>query len=110
MLTLDTKNTEKIAVSAKQSFGIEILIDRIKQSLNLNEREPEFSARTRHVTALQACLDYLKMGLSQYQQHQTAELLAEDLRQAQRALSEITGDFSADDLLGEIFSSFCIGK
>lgn len=97
-------------VSATKEQGIIELILKIKNQLNLDEREPEFSARTRHVDALQLCLRQTEEALVNYNSHQSAELLAEDLRHSQKHLSEITGDLSADDLLGEIFSSFCIGK
>lgn len=69
--------------------------------------EEAFAARTRHLVALRACRGSLKQALDLLDQ---VELLAEELREAQRALGEITGDFVADDLLGEIFASFCIGK
>ena len=68
-------------------------------------------ARERHVQALQKVQSALDMAALQLQAHQPAlDLLAEDLRQAQNHLGTITGQFSADDLLGEIFSKFCIGK
>jgi tRNA modification GTPase len=66
-----------------------------------------FMARERHLRALQAAQDHL--GLA-HEVLADAELFAEELRLAQGALSEITGEFTADDLLGEIFSRFCIGK
>ena len=103
-------NANIVPLSAKTGLGIDALVQAIKASLNLNEREPEFSARSRHVDALKKCLEQIKSGLSAFAKHQTAELLAEDLRQSQGFLSAITGDLSADDLLGEIFSGFCIGK
>ena len=67
-------------------------------------------ARRRHINALESALDMLEQGEIQLQMHAAGELLAEDLRQAQQQLNEITGEFSSDDLLGRIFSSFCIGK
>lgn len=97
-------------ISATKEQGITKLIERIKNQLNVNEKEPEFSARARHVDALQQCLNQTEDALLNYNQHQNAELLAEDLRHSQKHLSNITGDLSADDLLGEIFSNFCIGK
>jgi len=97
-------------ISATQEQGLTELIQAIKSHLNLSEREPQFSARARHVNALQQCLKQTKDALISYNSHQNAELLAEDLRHSQKYLSDITGDLSADDLLGEIFSSFCIGK
>jgi tRNA modification GTPase len=68
-----------------------------------------FSARTRHVQALQQVAQHLHEAALQLQQR-SGELAAEELRQAQQALGEITGEFSSDDLLGRIFSTFCIGK
>ncbi|MCK5663937.1 MAG: tRNA uridine-5-carboxymethylaminomethyl(34) synthesis GTPase MnmE, partial [Thiotrichaceae bacterium] len=61
----------------------------------------------RHLDALQRAKTAAIIGINHAQAN---ELLAEDLRQAQEALSEITGEFTADDLLGEIFSTFCLGK
>ncbi|MEQ9511164.1 MAG: tRNA uridine-5-carboxymethylaminomethyl(34) synthesis GTPase MnmE, partial [Alloalcanivorax xenomutans] len=72
--------------------------------------ESPFSARRRHITALEQALAALDKGQRQLGDHAAGELLAEDLRAAQKALEDITGAFTADDLLGRIFSSFCIGK
>jgi tRNA modification GTPase len=72
--------------------------------------ESAFSARRRHLDALRKAAEYLDHGHAQLTLAGAGELLAEDLRQAQQALGEITGTFSSDDLLGRIFSSFCIGK
>ena len=69
-----------------------------------------FMARRRHLDALKRADTLYTEGVQQFIEHQAGELFAEDLRQVQNALSEITGSMSADDLLGEIFSSFCIGK
>lgn len=113
---VDLLSTQKIdhpqliSLSTTQELGVSELIFSIKRQLQSTESEPQFSARTRHVHALQQCLKQTEEALDQYNQHQNAELLAEDLRYSQKYLSEITGDFSADDLLGEIFSTFCIGK
>lgn len=71
--------------------------------------ESGFTARRRHLDALQRAANFLQAGKAQLRQA-AGELLAEDLRQAQNALGEITGEFTPDDLLGRIFSSFCIGK
>ena len=72
--------------------------------------EGAFGARRRHLSALQQARQSLLNGQHQLTTHAAGELLAEDLSQAQHYLSEITGAFTSDDLLGRIFSSFCIGK
>lgn len=110
--TLTQKNTAmEIALSAKSGAGIELLKKQIKSCVGLQTtNESIFSARRRHLDALSRAKFFLKSGLQQLQMHLAGELLAEDLRQAQLALSEITGVFTSDDLLGKIFSSFCIGK
>jgi tRNA modification GTPase len=68
-----------------------------------------FIARRRHIDALEKSAEFVANALMQLE-HAAGELVAEDLRQAQNHLSEITGTFTSDDLLGRIFSSFCIGK
>jgi tRNA modification GTPase len=68
-----------------------------------------FSARSRHVQALDAVTGHLNAAAAQLEQR-SGELAAEELRHAQSALGEITGDVTSDDLLGAIFSTFCIGK
>ena len=70
----------------------------------------EFLARRRHIDAIERALEHIHTGKAALEEGLAGELMAEDLRQAQLALSEITGEFSADDLLGEIFAGFCIGK
>ena len=72
--------------------------------------EGGFTARRRHLDALSRAAKALEAGKQQLNTSGAGELLAEDLRQCQSYLSEITGEFTPDDLLGEIFSSFCIGK
>lgn len=69
-----------------------------------------FSARERHVSALERAQRHLEHAAQHYAEHVAIELLAEDLNLAQQALAEITGAFVADDLLGRIFSTFCLGK
>ncbi|MGA1581417.1 MAG: tRNA uridine-5-carboxymethylaminomethyl(34) synthesis GTPase MnmE, partial [Luminiphilus sp.] len=69
-----------------------------------------FSARERHVDALTEAADLLSQAIQRFSDTGAGELLAEDLRQIHDRLARITGKVSADDLLGEIFSSFCIGK
>jgi tRNA modification GTPase len=73
--------------------------------------EGVFMARERHLLALQLAREHLDAaGALAREQHPAYDLFAEELRLAQRALSSITGEFTADDLLGEIFGKFCIGK
>ena len=100
-----------IRVSAKQGAGLNILKQHLKQCMGFSGAgEGSFSARRRHINALEQALINLSNGRTQLKLYNAGELLAEDLKQAQQALSEITGAFTNDDLLGEIFSSFCIGK
>lgn len=100
-----------IKLSAKTGHGIALLKDHLKTIMGFNTSgEGNFSARRRHLDALQRVKQLLMIGQQQLLDQHAGELLAEDLRQAQLILSEITGEFTADDLLGEIFASFCIGK
>ncbi|MDN2660103.1 tRNA uridine-5-carboxymethylaminomethyl(34) synthesis GTPase MnmE [Neptunomonas sp. CHC150] len=100
-----------INLSAKAGEGINILRDHLKQCMGYQATtEGGFLARRRHLEALDTAHELLITGRDQLQMHGAGELLAEDLRQAQHALGEITGQFTSDDLLGRIFSSFCIGK
>src|SRR5690606_4088730 len=103
---------DTIAVSAKTGTGMDSLRERLKDLAGYHQVSGTgtFSARRRHLDALRQAEAALQRGHDQLQQHQAGELLAEDLRAAQQALEEITGAFSSDDLLGRIFSSFCIGK
>lgn len=99
-----------IGISAKSGEGIELLKEYIKNKAGYHQQEGLFLARRRHLDALDRAETLVKSGELQLTESRAGELLAEDLRQAQLALSEITGEFTADDLLGEIFSNFCIGK
>ena len=100
-----------ITLSAQTGLGLELLRDHLKRSVGYQQQsEGIFSARRRHLDALARAEQLLQSGEAQLLQRGAGELLAEDLRQAQQALGEITGQFSADDLLGRIFSNFCIGK
>lgn len=100
-----------ISLSARQGQGVDLLREHLKQCVGYQQTsESSFSARHRHLDALARACDFLDSGQQQLISANAGELLAEDLRQAQQALAEITGEFSADDLLGRIFSSFCIGK
>ena len=100
-----------LAVSAKTGSGIGQLKAAIKAKLGVEAGfESGFTARTRHISALKYALDALERGLQEFDTNLAGELLAEELKHCQACLSEITGEYTADDLLGEIFSSFCIGK
>ncbi|QKZ07556.1 tRNA uridine-5-carboxymethylaminomethyl(34) synthesis GTPase MnmE [Pseudomonas eucalypticola] len=101
-----------ISLSAKdEGQGLGLLRDHLKACMGYEQTaESSFSARRRHLDALRHASSALEHGRDQLTLAGAGELLAEDLRQAQHALGEITGAFSSDDLLGRIFSSFCIGK
>jgi tRNA modification GTPase len=104
-------NKTDIWLSAKNKSGIELLRDHLKDVVGYqNIGEGSFMARRRHLDALEKALRYVKNGKEQLSDYRAGELLAEDLRQAQNCLNEITGEFGSDELLGRIFSSFCIGK
>lgn len=105
-----TSNDASVFISAKKKQGVDQLKSALKKIIGYSESEGQLSARRRHVDSLQRVLQLLETAKVNLEQHCAGELLAEDLRQAQTTLSEITGEFSSDDLLGEIFSSFCIGK
>ena len=95
----------------KDDVGIQELREHLKNIMGYNATsEGGFIARRRHIEALTKASDLLDNGLGQLLGAAAGELLAEDLRMAQNALNEITGEFSSDDLLGKIFGSFCIGK
>ena len=100
-----------LLVSAKQGEGVDALKDRLKQSLGYGLGvESNHTARRRHVEALKACLAAINAGKEVLCRTGAEELLAEELKLAQYHLGQITGAVTSDDLLGEIFSSFCIGK
>lgn len=100
-----------IRLSAKTKCGIDLLRNHLKQSMGYQTAmEGGFLARRRHLEALEAAAEHLQCGYVQLTQFFAGELLAEELRMAQGALSEIVGQFTSDDLLTNIFSSFCIGK
>ncbi len=100
-----------IALSAVTGAGLEDLKAHLKRLMGFSDlSQGGFTARRRHLEALERAQLALDAGELQLRTAAAGELLAEDLRQAQEALSEITGQFSSDDLLGRIFGSFCIGK
>ncbi len=96
-------------LSARTGDGLDHLRRLLRQRAG-SDVEGAFSARRRHVQALEAVATHLDAADEALAARRAGELAAEDLRQAQRALSEITGEYHADDLLGAIFGSFCIGK
>ncbi|HIM57982.1 MAG TPA: tRNA uridine-5-carboxymethylaminomethyl(34) synthesis GTPase MnmE [Gammaproteobacteria bacterium] len=107
-----TRSDEQIqlSLSAKQSQGIDLLRQALSDIAGLSDMgEGVLLARKRHIIALESALDSTCCALDQLNSN-ASELVAEDLRQAAQSLGSITGEFSSDDLLGEIFSSFCIGK
>ncbi|KAF1070367.1 MAG: tRNA modification GTPase MnmE [Pseudomonas citronellolis] len=100
-----------LTLSARSGAGLELLREHLKACMGFEQTaESSFSARRRHLDALRLADQALEHGYQQLIHNGAGELLAEDLRLAQQHLGEITGAFSSDDLLGRIFSSFCIGK
>jgi tRNA modification GTPase len=97
-------------LSARSGAGLDLLRSELARLAGRGEgTQGAFSARTRHVQALQETAAHLEAARA-HLQARVGELAAEELRQAQRVLGEITGQYTSDDLLGAIFSSFCIGK
>ena len=100
-----------IYLSAKKMEGIDLLTTALKTHAGLNTTvEGGFIARRRHLDALEKSRSFLVSALEQLVSSKAGELVAEDLREAHQSLELITGRYTPDDLLGEIFSSFCIGK
>ena len=103
-------NLMEIAISAKNGEGIDLVRGALSEFAGLNSSiEGVFLARKRHINAIEETLVFISNAIEQLEQG-SSELVAEDLRQAGLQLSQVTGEFSSDDLLGEIFTSFCIGK
>ncbi|MBI5461959.1 MAG: tRNA uridine-5-carboxymethylaminomethyl(34) synthesis GTPase MnmE [Gammaproteobacteria bacterium] len=102
---------EHLYLSAQQDIGIDALRAHLKHCMGYTgASEHGFTARRRHLDALARAWEHVQQGKIQLEQQRAGELLAEELHLAQQSLNEITGEFSSDDLLGRIFSSFCIGK
>lgn len=100
-----------VALSAKTGAGMNNLKSHLKACMDYHDDVGgSFSARRRHLQSLQVARQYLLAGQDQLIDAGAGELLAEDLRQCQNSLGEITGAITNDELLGKIFSSFCIGK
>ncbi len=101
-----------VAISAHKNQGLDLLRELIKDVAGVKQ-DPEaglFLARRRHLQALDMAQQNIHVALQQLVQNRAGELMAEELKQAQFALGEITGKFTSDDLLGRIFAEFCIGK
>ncbi len=110
-VALFEEQVEVLKVSAQSGEGLAALREHLKTCVGYEASgEGQFMARRRHLDALAQAQTHLQQGQIQLQEFAAGELLAEELRQAQQALGEITGEVTADELLGEIFSSFCIGK
>jgi tRNA modification GTPase len=106
-----TDRGDEILLSAKTGAGLDLLEHYLKERAGYNEvQEGAFSARRRHLEALHRARDCLDEANRQWFETVALELMAENLRAAQQALSEITGEFTTEDLLSQIFSNFCIGK
>jgi tRNA modification GTPase len=102
---------EEIRLSAQTGEGLDQLKEHLKQCVGYRSGgEGQFMARRRHLEALAIASQHISKGVKQLLDFSAGEILAEELRLAQQALGEITGEVTSDDLLGEIFSSFCIGK
>lgn len=109
--TSDTAGGTEVCLSAKTGAGVSLLRSHLKALIDFHgQAEGDFTARRRHLDAIARARGALLAARRALHDGRAGELMAEDLRQAQLALSTITGEFSADDLLGEIFASFCIGK
>ena len=106
-----SRTGNRVAISAKSGEGIDILCEWISDMVGYSDHgQGQILARQRHLDALKRAQTHLQRGYDGFVATQAGELLAEDLLLAAQALGEITGRMSADDLLGEIFGSFCIGK
>jgi tRNA modification GTPase len=111
MLPDDSNKVPVFRLSAKTGAGIDALREHLKQCIGFDASvEGSFLARRRHLDALDRAAEHLAIGQEQLHSFIAGEILAEELRLTQQHLNEITGEFSSDDLLGRIFSSFCIGK
>ncbi|HSG23419.1 MAG TPA: tRNA uridine-5-carboxymethylaminomethyl(34) synthesis GTPase MnmE, partial [Azonexus sp.] len=107
----DEPETTAISLSARSGEGIELLRQELLNIAGWHQAEDVFIARERHLRALATAQEHIAAARNVVEGRMPAlELFAEELRLAQQSLGEITGEFTADDLLGVIFSRFCIGK
>ena len=104
--------SDSVRISARTGEGIEQLRSHLQARAGLEARDAgsAISARGRHLEALERAATHLQAAMQQLAQHRARELVAEELRCAQRALEQIIGAESSDELLGRIFAAFCIGK
>ena len=110
-VSLDNKDYPQISLSAKSGEGLNLLREHLKQIIGyLPSEGGDFVARERHLKALNSAKGFINSALSNISKRSPYEIVAEDLRLAQKALGAISGEFTSDDLLGEIFSGFCVGK
>ena len=110
-ITTDKNGVPHVYLSAKTGAGLNILEELIHRSvLEEASEENAILARERHITALQQVQKHIQAGIAALDRGRSFELFAAELQQAQTSLGQVTGEFAADDLLGEIFSRFCIGK
>ena len=106
----EVEHQTEVSLSAKNGDGIDLLRQALSEAAGYKpDGEGVFLARKRHILSIKLTLNYVNSAIEQLEGG-ASELVAEDLRQAGMSLGTITGEFSSDDLLGEIFSSFCIGK
>ena len=106
-----SQDAREIYISAKTGAGVDALKQEIKDIVAGSDfSENSFIAHTRHIDVLCTAGELLKQAAEQFRRSRAVELFADDLSRVQRTLGEITGEYTADDLLGEIFSRFCIGK
>ena len=108
---IESENNTCIYLSAKTGEGLDLLRQHLKECMGYTQNsEGQFIARRRHLDAIKNTAAHLSKAHINLHELQAGELLAEELKFAQEELSLITGEFSSDDLLGRIFSDFCIGK
>jgi tRNA modification GTPase len=107
----ETQGPSEAALSAKTGEGLDELREHLKRCMGFQAAgEGSFIARRRHLDAIRRARDHVQAGHRCLAQTRAGELAAEELRLAQQALNEVTGEFTSEDLLGRIFATFCIGK
>ncbi|HXY76019.1 MAG TPA: tRNA uridine-5-carboxymethylaminomethyl(34) synthesis GTPase MnmE [Steroidobacteraceae bacterium] len=107
----EASDLPRITLSALTGSGLEVLRTHLKRCMGYQTVEGgAVSARRRHLEALERSRTHIEEAARQLTEQRAGELVAEELRAAQQALGEITGEFTSDDLLGRIFAGFCIGK